>query len=193
MAMTATTTTTAMAVTEFLDAFSVAPGVWLGRYHPHGNRSLPPHDRRIADRRAAGLALEAALGFAGLDQDSAGSSLSHSEGVGAALIGPRHCGLGVDVVRIGRVTRRHTEAVLTPREAGILLGPDHLWAIKEAASKATGDALAYFPSGIQIVNSHADQLRIRTTRGPLRTYSAEWREIDEFLYAWVVEDERDPA
>ncbi len=171
-------------------AVRVADGIWLGMFQPERLVCPRGHARRLADRAAAARALTAGLKASSLRASLAAFSLSHTEGVGAALVGPRSLGLGVDVVRVQRVSRRHAWAILIPSEWQALRGcprirPALAWALKEAAAKATGEPALHFPSALRIVRSTGDRLEVRVLCTPPLVFHGGWEGRGLFLYAWV--------
>jgi 4'-phosphopantetheinyl transferase EntD len=167
----------------------VADGVWLGRFYPVRPRRVAAATRHSTDRAAARRALLAirsaeVCGFAG-----GACSFSHTEGVGAALLGARGRRLGVDVVRIERVNARHAAAVLSPgewigRRVAPRLRPALAWAVKEAAAKATGDPLSFFPCGLRVAAD--DRVVVVAVGDPLDLeLSGGWDADGDYLWAWV--------
>lgn len=172
---------------------ALADGLWLAIAGPvragRLDRSRPRgRARRRADRAAARSAREAALRASCLTCSRAAVSLSHSEGVGAALVGKRGRPLGVDVVRIDRVGARHARAILDAYERRALhsesrIRPALAWALKEAAAKATGEPLRDFPSRLRIVRTK-DGVHVRAA-GTRAALQSGWRVFGRYLFAWV--------
>lgn len=171
----------------------IAENVWLGLVQPeapatgHGPRRWPLE--RAAARRALGQARRAW-------GDSRGAapavSCSHSEGAGAALLGPAGSWIGVDVVRTSRITRCHARAILSAAEWKALapharLRPALAWGLKEAAAKATHTPGRVFPWRLRIRRGGASGIRVEVIGEAPRTLEAGWLERSPFLYAWVVE------
>lgn len=102
--------------------------------------------------------------------------------------------IGVDLVRIRRVTQRHGDAVLTWQDwKALATTPLHLraalgWAMKEATAKATGAAQHYFPDGIRLLSSpHHATLRAQCVGSLRATFDGAWLSLGDFLCATVVE------
>lgn len=115
-------------------------------------------------------------------------SRSHTRGVGAAIVAPAGHRLGVDLVAVARVGERHARAVLRDQEWALLafageIRPALAWALKEAAAKASGDAMRCFPHGI-VVGCAAEGLWVRAVEGgtPLR---AGWKVLRNHVCAWI--------
>jgi hypothetical protein len=110
--------------------------------------------------------------------------------MGAALVAPREVRVGVDLVLMNRVTRRHSMVVLSDMEWQVLapyaaVRPALGWALKEAAAKASGDPLSCFPGGLRI-EGRPGALTVRRlchSTGP--EYVGYWVLIRPFLCAWV--------
>jgi phosphopantetheinyl transferase (holo-ACP synthase) len=147
--------------------------------------------RREADERAAARARRIALAACGTTVGRATISVSHTEGSAAALVGRQL--LGVDLVRMSRVTPRHARAILTAADWSALdaiPGPCRAalgWALKEAAAKATGVAQHFFPTRVGLVRDPCSgSLRARLA-GPARTsFDTDWMVLGELLCATVV-------
>jgi len=172
----------------------VAPDVWLGfaRCLPAGCTTVRglmwSRDRVAADRAVA-----AVLKASGYRRDDCATSRSHTRGVAVAVVAPAGVRVGVDLVAVDRVDRRHAEAILSRAEWKLLapyaaVRPALAWALKEAAAKAAGDPLRCFPHGISIA-AGARELTIES--GAL-DFAAEWGLFDRFLYAWVRACSRHP-
>ena len=143
-----------------------------------------PLDRALADE--AEMVAVRALGLAA---GRCAVSRSHTRGLAAALAAPAPARLGVDVVRVDRVTRRHAEAVAGPGERRALARWEPLagaiaWALKEAAAKATGDPTHSFPDGLRIV-ALGSGLGVRWPGGSGQVLRAGWLRLGDFLCAWV--------
>lgn len=150
-------------------AWPVARGAWVALAQPHARAA---HDssggrwRRLADRRASRVAAVVALRLARLAPDTACVSRAHSAGAGAAAVAPAGWRVGVDVTPLARVTARHALTVASDAELALVcavVGATDaaalLWALKEAAVKATGTrGLGAMPSWIirDVGASHAD-------------------------------------
>jgi phosphopantetheinyl transferase len=105
-------------------------------------------------------------------------SISHTSWVGAALVGPRDRGVGVDVEAVEPRAAQLT-TVLTPAELALLPEDDRgltrAWAAKEAAAKAAGTGLAGRPRDFPIRAVVDDRLLVgdrwidtRVTRAPVQ-------------------------
>jgi len=115
-------------------------------------------------------------------------SRSHTLGVGAAIVAPAGRRLGIDLVAIARVDERHARAVLQDREWAVLafaggVRPALAWALKEAAAKASGDAMRWFPHGI-VVGFATEGLCVGIG-GDGRPLRAGWRVFGDYLCAWI--------
>jgi len=171
-------------------AVAVAEGVWLGSHQPSLPRLRRDAVQRLRDRSAARRAYDVALRASGLPRALATVSLSHTEGVGAAVIGSRRRLVGVDVVRITRVRRRHAEALLHLGESRALrglgsLGPAVVWGLKEAAAKATGVPELCFPELLRIVACADGRARVLVLSATPLRLTGGWLRRGKFLYAWV--------
>lgn len=173
-------------------AVEVTAGVWLGRHQPADRCHATGSRRRSADRRGALRALAGALAALppGFAEDLA-VSLSHSEGVGVALVAACGRRIGVDVVRIARVGERHARAILTTRERARLRGDEHFppaaaWALKEAAAKATGAPASHFPDRL-LIRSADPRASVVQVLGPRRReLVGGWSARAGFLCAWLI-------
>ena len=170
----------------------VAPDLWLGlaRCTPSladtPSRAGAAGRRRQLDRAAADLAVAAVIEVSGFRPGACATSRSHTLGVGAAVAGPGRMRVGVDLVAIDRVSRRHADAVLSRRERRVLapyapVGPALAWALKEAAAKASGDPLHWFPHGLRIEPGAGGLIVLA---GELEL-AAGWEVVGELLCAWV--------
>ncbi len=119
-------------------------------------------------------------------------SISHTGGRGAAIVGrPDDC-LGIDLVRLARVSARHAFAILSAGEWGALgpydaaLRPALVWALKEAAAKATGAPARWFPDGLRIQRSESGRLEVSVVADPTLTFDVDWRVDGPLLCTWVV-------
>lgn len=171
-------------------AVAVAEGLWLGSHQPPRPRLRREPMQRIRDRSAARRALDVALKASGFQQRLAAVSLSHTEGVGAALVGSRGRLVGVDVVRIARLRRRHADAILHPGEWRALgghgsLSPALAWGLKEAAAKAVGAPELYFPTRLRIVACAAGRALVLALGAPPLWLAGGWLRRGRFLYVWV--------
>jgi phosphopantetheinyl transferase (holo-ACP synthase) len=145
---------------------------------------------RVADCVAAGKAWRLALQATGLSSANAAGSRAHTEGAGAALIGPTGTLLGVDLVSTFRVTPRHARAILDRQEWEALPVPLAIraalgWGLKEAAAKALGNPARYFPAGLTITSS-ANRVEVIARDEPHARMAGHWREIGSLLCVWVI-------
>ena len=170
--------------------FPVADAISLTVCCPTFRARLRGRDLRVADRAAAGRAWRLALRAAGLSPGSAAGSRAHTEGAGAALIGPKGTVLGVDLVSPLRVTPRHARAILDSQEWEALPVPLAIrgalgWGLKEAAAKALGNPVRRFPAGLTI-SCTANRLEVITRDEPHSRMAGHWREIGSLLCVWVL-------
>ena len=171
-------------------AWQVAPDVWIGfaRCATEGGGSEP--ERRWGlDRQAADRAMAAALAASGLAQAGCATSRSHTQGRAAAVAAPAGVQVGVDLVEVARVHRRHAEAILSGDEwetlaACAAVRPALAWALKEAAAKASGDPSRRFPWGFRI-RGDMDGFIVEVLRAGAPLLMSGWGLLDGFLYAWV--------
>ncbi len=178
-----------------MGARAVADGRWIGTADCTGSDNLRGAALHCADRRAGRTALAAALAAA---REATGAmtahaySISHTGGRGAAIVGrPDDC-LGIDLVRLARVSARHAFAIVSAGEWGALgpydaaLRPALAWALKEAAAKATGAPARWFPDGLRIQRSESGGLEVSVVADPTLTFDVDWRVGGALLCAWVV-------
>jgi hypothetical protein len=97
--------------------------------------------------------------------------------------------VGLDLVEVDRVRRRHAEAILSGEEWEMLAPfaaarPALAWALKEAAAKAAGDPLRCFPDGIRIAAGGWGFLLSVVGSGRLE-FTWGWGLTRQFLYAWL--------
>ena len=156
---------------------------------PAGVR-LRGRELRVADRAAGERAWRLALQASRLSAANAAGSRAHTEGAGAALIGPKGTLLGVDLVSPFRVTPRHARAILDRQEWEALPVPLGIraalgWALKEAAAKAVGNPARYFPAGLTITSS-ANRVEVIARDGPHARMAGRWRKIGSLLCVWVI-------
>jgi hypothetical protein len=149
----------------------------------------PPSVRFPVDRALADRAEVIAVRGLHLPAGSCAVSRSHTRGLAAALAAPAPARLGVDVVPLDRVTRRHAAAVAGPAERKTLAPWEPLagalaWALKEAAAKATGDPAHSFPDGLRIVGLPSG-LGVCWPAGSGLVFRAGWLRLGDFLCAWV--------
>jgi phosphopantetheinyl transferase (holo-ACP synthase) len=145
---------------------------------------------RQADRAAAGMAWSAALESSSLSPENAAGSRAHTEGAGAALVGPEGTVLGVDLLSTSRVTPRHAQAILDPHEWEALPVPLAIrgalgWGLKEAAAKALGNPVRHFPAGLTITRA-GNRVEVVARDEPRFRMAGHWREIDSLLCVWVI-------
>jgi phosphopantetheinyl transferase (holo-ACP synthase) len=116
-------------------------------------------------------------------------SPSHTRGLAAAVAAPAGVRVGVDLVEVARVNRRHAEAILSGEEWGALapyaaVRPALAWALKEAAARACGDPSRCFPLGLRI-SATARGLTVEVLGSGTPGFTSGWGLLDGFLYAWV--------
>ena len=145
---------------------------------------------RVADRGAADRAWRLALQATGLSPGNAAGSRAHTEGAGAALVGPEGTVLGVDLVSTSRVTPRHAQAILDPHEWEALPVPLAIrgalgWGLKEAAAKALGNPVRHFPAGLTITCT-ANRVEVIARDEPQLRMAGHWQEIGSLLCVWVL-------
>ena len=156
---------------------------------PSGVR-LRGRELRVADRAAGERAWRLALQATRLSAANAAGSRAHTEGAGAALVGPKGTVLGVDLVSPLRVTPRHARAILDPHEWEALPVPPALrgalgWGLKEAAAKALGNPVRHFPAGLTITCT-ANRLEVIARDEPHSRMAGHWQEIGSLLCVWVI-------
>lgn len=168
----------------------VADAVWLAVCCAPVGVRLRGRELRLADRAAARRAWDIALGSAGLSPTDAVGSCAHTEGAGAALVGPKGTVLGVDLVSVGRITPRHARAILDRQEWEALPGPLGSraalgWSLKEAAAKALGSPVRRFPAGLRITNT-PNGLEVIGRHEPCSSMAGHWQEVGSLLCVWVL-------
>ena len=156
---------------------------------PCGPR-LRGRELRAADRAAAGRAWSVALQASGLSPANAAGSRAHTEGAGAALVGPEGTVLGVDLVSPSRVTPRHARAILDRHEWEALPVPLEIrgalgWGLKEAAAKALGDPVRRFPAGLAI-ECAGNRVEVVAQDEPHSRMDGKWQKIGSLLCVWVL-------
>ena len=171
--------------------WQVGQDLWLGLARCTRWRGEAPGRRWQNDRDAADQAVAAVVAASGLGPDSCATSRSHTQGVAAAVAAPPGMRVGVDLVQIDRVSRRHAEAVLSSREWASLAAyssvrPALAWALKESAAKASGDPRRCFPHGLRIESGPAG-LMVRQVADGGVTLAAGWRLFGSLLCGWVME------
>jgi hypothetical protein len=169
-------------------AWRVGDALWLGIAAVGAARPIGSL-RLVGDRAAADRAEAAALAASERRREECAVSRSHTEGVGAVLVGPRSTSLGVDIVAVARVSELHARAVVNAGEWDTLAGYGTeraalAWALKEAAAKATGEPSRWFPAGLGIV-SVRDGLAVTRADGLGPALAAGWMRWSRFLCAWV--------
>jgi phosphopantetheinyl transferase (holo-ACP synthase) len=157
---------------------------------PASGVRLRGRELRVADRAAGERAWRRALQATGLSAANAAGSRAHTEGAGAALIGPKGTLLGVDLVSPVRVTPRHARAILDQQEWEALPVPLAIraalgWGLKEAAAKALGNPVRYFPAGLTIASS-ANRVDVIARDEPHARMAGHWRKIGSLLCIWVI-------
>jgi hypothetical protein len=168
----------------------VARDVWLG-FAPCAREAAPvaPERRWLADREAADRAVALVLKASGLGRDTCATSRSHTRGLGAAVAAPAGVAVGVDLVEVARVGRRHADAILSGEEWGALapwsaVRPALAWALKEAAAKATGEPMRCFPLGLRIAAGDGG-ITVEVVGSGSPRFTTGWGLLGGFLYAWV--------
>ncbi len=170
--------------------WQVAPDVWLGfAACPPADGASAPERRWARDREAADRAVAAVLEASGYRREACAMSRSHTGGVAAAVAAPAGVPVGVDLVAVDRVGRRHAEAILSGKEWAALapypaVRPALAWALKEAAAKAAGDPPRCFPHGLRI-DAGAGGLTVATVKTGATLFAAGYGVFDGLLYAWV--------
>jgi len=168
----------------------VAPEVWLALARcSAGFGANTAEWRWPRDREAADRAVDAVLQASGYRRDACAISRSHTRGVAAAVAAPVGIRVGVDLVAVDRVRRRHAEAILSGEEWEALapyamVRPALAWALKEAAAKAAGDPLRCFPHRLRI-EAGPRGLTLTAAESVALEFAAGWGLFDRFLYAWV--------
>ena len=157
---------------------------------PSSGVRLRGPELREADRAAAGRAWSVALAASGLSPGHAGGSRAHTEGAGAALVGPTGTVLGVDLVSPSRVTPRHARAILDQHEWEALPAPLATrgalgWGLKEAAAKALGNPVRHFPAGLTITRA-GNRVEVVARDEPRFRMAGHWRQIGSLLCVWVI-------
>jgi len=168
----------------------VANSTWLTVYRPPAVVRLHGPARRQADRGAAERAWNLAAAAAGLSPQNAAGSRAHTEGSGAALVGPAGTKMGVDLVAVKRVTPRHAQAMLDAQEWDAVEGLGGIaaalaWGLKEAAAKAFGDPGRRFPAGLRIA-SGTNGFTVATQEEPSSCVLGRWELIGSLLCVWVL-------
>jgi 4'-phosphopantetheinyl transferase superfamily len=176
-------------------AAAVAAGCWIGTADCTGSAELRGAALYHADRCAGRAALAAAHAAA---REATGTttqhaySISHTGGRGMALVGRSNDRLGIDLVRVARVTARHAQAIVSPEEwralgsSDVRLRPALAWALKEAAAKATGAPERWFPDGLRILRGGSGRIEVSLVAHPALTFEADWHLDGPLLCAWVI-------
>jgi hypothetical protein len=104
--------------------------------------------------------------------------------VAAAVVAPAGIPVGVDLVEVARVGRRHADAILSGEEWAALapyatVRPALAWALKEAAAKAWGDPSGCFPLGLRITGG-AGGLSVEVLGSGTPGFTAGWGPLDGF-------------
>jgi hypothetical protein len=172
----------------------VAEQTWLGLAHLHSEPPVGPERRHLVDRKAAARAEQAALSASGLGAKMYVVSRSHTQGIGAAVVARVGVRPGVDLVPIDRVSERHAAGMLCPAEwAGLephsRIRPALAWGIKEAAAKATGEPLKYFPDGL-LIDTGPLGIVVRFLAEPRTYFVPQWAQFGNLLCIWVLEGPR---
>jgi hypothetical protein len=171
----------------------LADAISLAVCCPASGVRLRGRELRVADRAAGESAWSLALQASRLSAANAASSRAHTEGAGAALVGPTGTVLGVDLVSPGRVTPRHARAILDHDEWEALPVPLALraalgWGLKEAAAKALGNPVRHFPAGLRITRA-VNRVEVVARDEPHSRIAGHWREIGSLLCVWVIGSE----
>jgi hypothetical protein len=172
-------------------SWRVAEDTWLGLARPLPSRPGTAGSRFRLDRVASAMAEREAIAASGRRANELAVSRAHSCGVGTAIVSPARLRLGMDLVRVNRVTARHLAGILTGAESGALrrfgsLGPALAWGLKEAAAKASGDPRRWFPHGLWI-EERPTGLVVRIAQDPSTCFGAGWVRFGGFLCVWVRE------
>jgi hypothetical protein len=126
---------------------------------------------------------------------------SHSAGAGAAAVAPDGWRIGVDVMRLDRVTARHASAVADDGEiatiasaVGARRAPAVIWALKEAAMKATARAgLGTMRQWVLHRTARDGSTELHYRRSRRGRVEAGWRIDGDFVCAWAIIPPRDMA
>jgi hypothetical protein len=166
----------------------VGVDLWLGFVGRQPRWRPSARSRLVADRRASARAECLAVAASGLSGQGYVVSRSHTQGMGAAVVAPTGIRIGVDLVLIDRMTERHAAAILSPAESEALapesaLRPALAWALKEAATKATGSPASDFPRSVRIERGEGGVL---VWCGD-RCFTAGWLRLGRVLSVWVRE------
>lgn len=171
----------------------VAQEVWLALVtHAPEGAAIERERRWAADREAADRAVAAVIEASGLARDACATSRSHTHGLAAAVAAPAGVAVGVDLVEVARVTRRHADAILSAEEWDALepyaaARPAIGWALKEAGAKACGEPWHCFPLGLRII-AGSGGLTVEVLGSGKVPFMAGCGLFNDFLYAWVQGD-----
>lgn len=173
-----------------IQARRIGASVGLAVYCPVGEARPADQDRRRADRQAARLAWDAAVGAAAIPYQDAVGSRAHTQACGAALVGPRDIMLGVDLVLPRRIALRHARAILESDEWNALPRdcPDRpalAWGLKEAAAKAFGEPGRWFPAGLRITRGTSG-IEVIAKEEARSSLLGQWERIGPLLCVWVL-------
>jgi phosphopantetheinyl transferase (holo-ACP synthase) len=173
---------------------TVCPGLVLAVHREAAGRR--GRERRVIDQRSSRLALTAALSHHTW-KPTPSFSLSHTEGIGAALVGPEPLAFGVDLVRAERVNERHARAITTKDEWSRMAGrvaPALVWGLKEATAKATGQPERFWGTTLRIMRARSGRWEIVTEpECSVRRFAGRWLWLGEYLLVWVWDAEAIPA
>jgi hypothetical protein len=169
---------------------SLADAISLAVCCPASGVRLRGRELRVADRAAGERAWRLALQASRLSAANAAGSRAHTEGAGAALVGPKGTVLGVDLISPLRVTPRHARAILDRQEWEALPVPLAIrgalgWGLKEAAAKALGNPVRHFPAGLTIMST-ANRLEVIARDEPHSCMVGYWKQIGSLLCVWVI-------
>lgn len=168
----------------------VGQRIWLALAQEETPGAVPANCRLARDRAAAARAESVARLALRLAPEAGSASRAHTDGIGAALVAPATVRLGVDLVRSDRVRWRHSAGILRRQEwdAVAPYGPAcHAlgWALKEAAAKASGNPLRYFPEGL-VIEAVPGGLAVRLLGMPTRPLATGWLGFGDLVCAWVL-------
>ena len=172
----------------------VGDGIWLALTRDDAAGPGPVSLRHQRDRAASARAEALAVRALGLAPEACAASRAHTQGTGASLVAPAPAQLGVDLVSLERVTPRHATSILGVREWNALapyasIRPALAWALKEAAAKASGEPLRFFPAGVVLEAVPGGLVARLVKQGTLATG---WLGFGDLLCAWVVRPLQDP-
>jgi hypothetical protein len=167
----------------------ITSSIWLAMCDAPAGVRLRGRGRRVADRAAAARAWTTAVKASGVPAEHVVGSRAHTEGAGAALVGPKGAVLGIDLVSPRRITLRHACAILDPEEWDVLPGTLGCraalgWGLKEAAAKALGTPVRHFPAGLRITRA-LKSLEVIDRDEPRSSVLGHWATIGSLLCVWV--------